>query len=380
MDYPYFIFYLIMLLLSYSYWQKRNVMIMRWSFVIAFIFFAFRAPVVGADTWDYVRYLTGERNFYNFDARPLEPLFIFYRNIMCNITSSRFVVMVMNTIISFAPLYYITKKNSYNPPLTILLFYLMGGLDVYFVGLRQIMALSVLYVSLIYCLEVKGEVVKKVVTFVCCTIVAYLFHTASVIYALMLIISMVPFKLNRILCIILIVGSSVFGVVLEKFNVLEVFSLVLEMSFSSVERLNNYLMNDELEEVENVSVLLRISVVALIAFLFIDKEKLSHPYGKIFLIGVVVFNLFVSVPMIHRICDPLYFFGSVFFTWIKGQNYHLMKTKRVYLNILLVLLMFYFTRSQVINLWHVDLNNEKRMNPYYFIFQDYSNHPSIKNL
>lgn len=347
------------------------------AFVVAFVFFAFRAPVVGADTWNYVRYLTGERNFYNDDTRPLEPLFVLYRDIMCQITNSRFVIMLVNTIITFAPLYYITKKYSYNPPLTILLFYILESLLVYFVGLRQVMALSALYVGLIYCLEVRGKIVMKVVMIICFAIIAYLLHTSAVIYAIIIFLSLIPLKLNRSFCVALIVGSSIFGIVLEKFNVLETFSLLLEISFSSVERLNGYLM-DEIKETENVVILLRLSSVALISYLFMDKDKLSHPFSKIFLIVVVIYNLFYSVPMIHRICNPLYFFGAVCFTWIKGKNYYLRPKQKRAINIILFLLIIYYTRSQVINLWHVDLNSDGRMNPYYFIFQDYSNHPSIK--
>ena len=59
MDYPYILNYLVMLFLAYLYWKRPDPKLIKWAFVIEFIFIAFRAPVVGADTWDYVRYLDG---------------------------------------------------------------------------------------------------------------------------------------------------------------------------------------------------------------------------------------------------------------------------------------------------------------------------------
>ena len=71
-----------MLFLAYQYWKRQDPRLIKWAFILQFAFIALRAPVVGADTWDYVRYLAGERDFYNYDTRELEPLFIVYREIL----------------------------------------------------------------------------------------------------------------------------------------------------------------------------------------------------------------------------------------------------------------------------------------------------------
>ena len=103
-DYPYIIFYFILLFLSYQYWVTGNQSVAKCSIVVAFVFFVLRAPVVGADTWNYVKYLTGERNFYNEDTRDLEIAFVVYREILSNLTSSRFLVMLITYSIAFYPL------------------------------------------------------------------------------------------------------------------------------------------------------------------------------------------------------------------------------------------------------------------------------------
>lgn len=61
MDYPYILNYFILLVLAYLYWKKPDPKLVNWAFFLEFVFIAFRAPAVGADTWDYVRYLDGER-------------------------------------------------------------------------------------------------------------------------------------------------------------------------------------------------------------------------------------------------------------------------------------------------------------------------------
>ena len=51
MDYPYIILYIILLLLVYKYIKTKKQEYASTSLLIAFVFIAFRAPVVGADTW-----------------------------------------------------------------------------------------------------------------------------------------------------------------------------------------------------------------------------------------------------------------------------------------------------------------------------------------
>lgn len=83
MDYPYIILLFLLLFLSYQEWKhpQYSNSLFRCACWIVFIFIAFRAPVVGADTWDYYRYATGIRNFYNADSRELEPLYQLYNNL-----------------------------------------------------------------------------------------------------------------------------------------------------------------------------------------------------------------------------------------------------------------------------------------------------------
>lgn len=377
-DYPYIIFYLLLLFLSYRYWKTKDSRYAQWSFILTFIFFAFRAPVVGADTWNYVRYLTGERNFYNYDSRELENSFVVYREIISHLTSSRTVVMVVNTIFSMAPLYYIVKRYSLNVPLTILMFCYMNSLSVYFVGLRQILAISCLLIAFLYIYEKELWIQKKIIIYGLAVLLAYSIHTSSILYAAIYIAALfIPGGTKRIF-IIFIWGSAFLGFITDTFNVFGTLNYFSYLNLDATERLNGYFDMDLFNDAP-LYVIAQVSIIATFVFYGMEEERIRHPFCKIYLAGVIVYNLFYTLPMMHRIVPPLIMFGSVLITWCFGSEYYYRLKKRKAINILFVLLLLYLTRANINDCINYDVYNSGRMHPYYFFFQDYMDHPSIKH-
>lgn len=377
-DYPYIIFYLILLFLSYQYRKTGKESIAKWSLALAFIFFVFRAPVVGADTWNYVRYLTGERNFYNNDTRDLEVGFVVYREIISNITSSRFLVMLITYTLAFYPLYLCVKRFSLNIPLSILMFCYMGCLSVYFVGMRQILGVALLVAALYYCMKEENTLKYKMLFSAGAIVLAYFFHTTCVLYALIFVISFfIPVK-SRKIYLGLVIGSALLGFILETLDIQSLFSLYLAFDIGVTERLENYLMNDELNDAGAFNIIMRQSLIALVTFLFLDEKKINHPFCKIYVSGIIIYNLLYTVPMVHRIIPPLTMFGAVCFSWILDSDRYVSVAKyRKVVNIACVFVLLYFTRSMLINISNCDLSSEERMHPYYFFFQYYMDHPSV---
>ena len=82
--------------------------------------------------------------------------------------------------------------------------------------------------------------------------------------------------------------------------------------------------------------------------------------------------------MIHRIVPPLIMFGSILVTWCFDREYYIKLQKRKTINIILVLMLLYLTRANINDCINYDVYNSGRMHPYYFFFQDYNDHPSIK--
>lgn len=378
MDYPYILSYFVMLILAYLYWKKPDERLVRWAIFLQFAFFALRAPVVGADTWDYVRYLDGERNFYNYDPRPLEPAFIAYREVMVWLHCNRLACMLINTIVSCYPIYLMVKKYSMNVPFTLAMFSIFNVYYVYWCGLRQVIGLAILFMGLLYVLEEKK---RKWFVFFGCALLGYFFHTSIAVYAAIFFAAyFVKFK-SRSVIIVAIAVSATFGVVLQSFNVMDAFNFFLSLNVESTERLQGYLENtDEVNEITSIFMNLRPSIIAIGIYLLMDKDKLNHWLSLIYVVGVVIGNLFISVPIIGRLTGGLTIFGPIVITWVFSRKYYeVVKYKRM-VNTVLVVFILYFSQVQVKSNINsaIDILSSARMHPYQFIWEDYSNHPSVK--
>lgn len=374
MDFPYIVLLLLLLFLAYNEWKfpKSSNFFFKISCWIVFIFIAMRAPVVGADTWNYYRYATGIRNFYNADSRELEPLYQLYNDFFRNYCPIGIVFMVTNTIIIFSPIRYILKKYCKYKTFGVLTFFLIYEYIPFFVALRQILSLSIILWGVIWVIENRKY---KLIVFIALSVVAWFIHTtAAVVAVLFLIAYFIPLKL-RIIPIAAISISAIIGIILGKFNVLDAFGFIASFDLNTIERVSLYLESQELKESLPLNILLRTSVIALLIFYFLDDKQINHWFSKIYLLGVILYNLFFSVPLINRMVMANTLFVIFVFPWLL-ENKYLPKQKRL-LQILLLIIILYFTRSYIITNTNYDLKNDQRMHPYYFFFEDYHNHPSI---
>lgn len=378
MDFPYILNYLVLLFLAYLYWKSQDQKLIMWAFVVEFIFIAFRAPVVGADTWDYVRYLDGERNFYNYDTRALEPGFVIYRQVLLALHPNRFVVMLVNSFLSCYPLFLIIKRYSNNVPLTLAMLSIFNFYYVYFCGLRQILGFAILLIGLIYVLDEKK---RKWLVFILCAALGYSFHTTIVVYAAIFLAAyFLRFK-SRTILISSVVVSAVFGIVLQSFNIMDAFNFFLSMNVEATERIENYMQdNRDVNEIASIFMSLRPTIIAVFIYALMDKEKLNNWISVIYALGIIIGNLFISVPMINRLTSCFAIFGVVAFSWILGKDYLTSFKKRKVTNLALVIFLLYFSQMYIKNNLNsvIDFTAASRMHPYQFIWEDYSNHPSIK--
>lgn len=377
MDFPYVIHYFLLLLLAYMYWKRPDAKYVRWAFLIEFVFIAFRAPVVGADTWNYVRYLDGERNFYNADSRELETGFLIYRQVLVTLQGSRFVYMLINSFLTCYPIYLLMKKYSLNVPLSLAMASIFDLYVSYFCALRQLLGLAILVLCILYVLK-NGK--YRWVIYCLGTILGWTFHVTIVIYSVLFVCAYFLRKINRKIALICIIGSAIIGIVLQSFDVGQIFDFYLSMNLSMTERIQLYLEKEETNVLTSIFQNLRPSIIAVLIFVLIDKNKVNHWFSVIYLMGVVIGNLFISVSMIHRITIGFIVFGPIVFSWIFSSQYYSMAEYRKKVNIILLLFFLYFSQAYVKNnlISNIDLTNSGRMHPYQFIWENYSQHPSIK--
>lgn len=125
---------------------------------------------------------------------------------------------------------------------------------------------------------------------------------------------------------------------------------------------------------------LRPTIIAVFIYALMDKEKLNHWFSVIYALGIIIGNLFISVPMIGRLTGCFTIFGAVAFSWILGKEYLVSFKQRRVTNFTLAIFLLYFSQMHVKNNLNsmIDFTAESRMHPYQFIWEDYNKHPSIK--
>ena len=388
-DYLYAIFYLVLIVLSYFEWKTKEKKYAKIAILFTFVFIGFRAPVVGADTLDYVKYLTGETNYYNADSRELEILFVYYREVISSFISSRFTVMIINTVISMSPVFVMFYKYSFNTSLSLLLFFYLGCTSIYFVGLRQIIGFSFILWALLWTINnnrrnKKIHFIKNIflknsnyIFLIVAIFTGYLFHTANIVYGTIILLSLLLPKMAKMYYYLTIVLSALLGFVFKQFQVLDFFSFLYSLDVDAISRISVYLENTDLKKIDSVHLLFRMSILGMLSIYFMDESKINHLFSRLFVLGVAFYNLFYAVPMMHRFVPIFSMFGCVVYTWMFGKNYYYKKKTRAVVNAICLIVVLYFTRSKFIELDTWDPREEQRMHPYFFIFQNYENHPSI---
>ena len=162
---------------------------------------------------------------------------------------------------------------------------------------------------------------------------------------------------------------------------MDAFNFFLSLNFEGTERIEGYMQdNSDVNEITSIFMSLRPTIIAVFIYSLIDKDKLNHWFSVIYALDIIIGNLFISVPMINRLTGCFAIFGVVAFSWILGQKYLTSFRQRKITNWALVIFLLYFSQMYVKNNLNsaIDLTAADRMHPYQFIWEDYSNHPSIK--
>lgn len=372
MDIAYIVFIFILLFLSCLYWKYPKRIYFLSSVWIVLIFIGLRSRVVGgADPINYVRFFTGEQNFYNInDPRDLEPLLVIYNNILKSILFSNGTLYLLVT--TFIGLYFIYKmidQYSYNKVLSILFFFLLIDYSLYFYALRQMLGLSFFLGGLLFILNHNKYKYKWVVYGVCC-VVGYLMHT-SVLFNVIVITSLYFISIkNKLYMYIAVVSSAMLGIIFQQLNFMDIFNVYSNfIEISALGRLEAYLYWDNVRDAKSIILLLRPALLSLVALFFIDDNKVNHIFTKAYIFSVVLGNILYAVPMVHRLLMGFSFYIIIVMTWILGKKYtHSIKMHRC-INLLLLILILYFTRSYIITNSDYDIYSVIQMHPYYFFFE-----------
>lgn len=377
MDYPYIILILLLSYLTIRSWKLNNrSYYFKWAVIITFLFFAFRACVVGADTYNYTLGFLQKADYYTGDE--IEPLYKVYIKAIRNIWKNEVFFISMNSFLSLFPIYYIVKKESFNAVLSVFAFFIFQIYLPYFVALRQILAIAMLLVGIIIVMKDKSN---KWYLYGVCACLAYCIHNSTLINAILFCLLYFLKLSNRKIAIMIIVATALVGIVFQSLKLNDLFNIYLNLNLGlTTERLNTFIQEDQLNDAgSTVNIIwnLRFSILGLFIFYFMDDEKINHWFSKNYLLSVVFSNMFFNVDMIARINLAFNLFSVITFTWGFGERYKQNIKKTFFLKYVGPLVIVFFLQSFIRSQIGYKLDDSSRMHPYYFFWEDYHTHPSI---
>ena len=381
MDYPYIILMALLLcLFAYSiYYRSHGKYCGYVSAVAVFLFIALRAPVVGGDTIDYVRFVEGSSESSYLYMEHVERLYKTYNLFMSFLLFKQGSLFIfVHTFLCLFPFYLLIKKYSCNVSLSCLLFMIMGLYINYMAAFRQILGMGILFFGMWYFMENKRW---KWSVLVGSGVLGYFMHSSIFVTSfLYLACYFIRYK-TKIVPYTAIIVSALVGRLLKLFNVQDALNL-LAVNLSSVSELNrmNFYLGWSLYEDDDVGLLRLISssLIGLAFFYMMTEKQATHWFARILLLGIVINNLFVGVKMLDRLLLPLMMFATICYTWMFNSRYILDKGYRKSCQLLLVLCIAYMSQSYYKQNTNYDTEGAMLLHPYYFFWQDYGDHPALR--
>lgn len=247
------------------------------SFFLLFFLAAFRDTSVGTDTSTYEEIF----NRVSVGGQIVQETGWFYFNKIVVYFGGDFRwLLVFSSLLVIFPIYRISKRYSFNPCLSIFLFYTLYFYLQSFNIMRQIIAVSVLLLFIPFLFK------KKYIHFVVGVALASLFHTTALLAVPFVFINRL--KISRKLMCVFVFISLVFGVSFS--------SLVID----KIADLLGYVHYLEVHDENSETGLFMIITNIFAMFFIITSSKDSHLL-KLFFLYILLYNLTVGVPYAYRL-------------------------------------------------------------------------------
>lgn len=281
----YFFIILPFLLLLGSLIRPRSQSIyLLFSYFTLLLLSAFREVRVGTDTEHY------EDLFYtiannNSDSFRVEPGWVFLNKLIVFQDFDFRAVLVLSSFITLTLIFIIVKKYSSNPMLSISFFYLLYFYFFSFNISRQMLAVSIVLMGIIFLLK------DKRILFFISIFLASLFHQTALIAFLLYFYNKISNQ--KFFIIFFIILSMFFGV----------FGVSILRNIIGYTNYSLYVDNYDISGIIGKSFLL-ILFNAFFIYIILSLKKFSSEF-KIFYLFIIMFNLTVLIPFGSRLI--LYF-------------------------------------------------------------------------
>lgn len=157
--------------------KVRNIIIIGFAAIYIIMMQGLRHQSIGTDVHGYINGYNLSANINVFEGEKLfnyEPGYILINHILNKLGISEQLFLTIISLIIIAPISTIMIKKSKMPALSILLYMAFGFLTMTFSGLRQSIAMGILFFSYLYIQD------KKVIKFLMCILVACTFHKSAI--------------------------------------------------------------------------------------------------------------------------------------------------------------------------------------------------------
>ena len=286
------IYYILIGLLLASLLTKEKKKLRKYLFFADAVVFlrvlATRDATVGNDTEGYVE--MGLGNIMLSEAKSgIEILWGGFVDLFQKTRFDSQVFIFLTAILEFVTLFIFIAKESENKIFSLLLYViLVTGLCAYMTAIRQAIALGFVLFAFYFLKQHKPLLCALFI------LLGMGFHTTSIIAVVF--IPFVFLNYNRTLSISLVVISALLGFILRQ----DVFSAYSSISqyFTFLQIYSGY--GYETVQAPNLigltAIILPSTIIAVCSILLYK----DHPYTKIFVVGVILVNMFASTPFIER--------------------------------------------------------------------------------
>jgi hypothetical protein len=324
--------------------QKRNIIAVGLCGFGIFIIQALRSDAVGIDISGYITGYHLASNINVFAGARLfnyEVGYILYSQVFSKlgISSQWYLAIVALTIIG--PLSYVWYKNSKMPGLSIFIYITLGFFTFSFSGLRQSIAMAIIFFGFKYIQE------RHLVKFILCVALATTFHTTA-------IISLAAYPLYSLRLkpaqLVLMIPPFIMAFIFRSQIFLLIYRLYKGVA-GEVESTNAYTM------------LIVMILVFVLACIFGNKDKLDlkfNAYKNYMLVAIFVQLLASQSNAVMRAGYYYYLFTTLLIPEvIKNQKDAVVRTIAVNLLIVALLYFFYTTTG----------NGYLNVSPYHFYWE-----------
>ncbi len=294
---------------------------------LVFFIITLRGYDIGSvDTINYIDWCLGKGgSCYEQDEDIIEPGFVSYIHLLRPFVKSGTMFLMINTALALAPLFYIVKKYSSNPHLSLMFFFMPLTImhRFYFVCQRQILGVGIALIGIIIYDKIKIVEWKKFLILSIFTFVAYNLQHFSVIlplgYLLMNYIS-----IKRKSYIIVSIGSLIIGLFLGGINDFSFLTNIFLATDGSFYQLMRYSEAETHSSSANYFQSITATLIGISMALVYDKNKPISLYAKMYWMGIVLLNLLISAVEVYRIAAMFTIFGMLEIPYLfnrKNLNY-----------------------------------------------------------